>query len=264
MNGLFAGAWRYRHFILSSIATEFRLRVARSRLGILWIVIAPLMQVAIFAFVLSAVMSHRLPGIDNRFAYSIYLMSGFVAWFPFVEIVNRSVTVFIENANAMKKIAFPRIVLPLICIGSASVNNLIFFAMVMIAYLLIGHVPGASILWLPVLFVLTAALAAGLGIVLGVLNVFMRDVQQMVAILLQFGFWMTPIVYMIDIIPEPWRDWLKLNPLYWVVENHHRVLAYGLAPDLPSLAGLALLAAFLLGLGLFLFRKASAEMVDAL
>lgn len=264
MTGLLSGAWRYRHFIRSSIATEFRLRVARSRLGILWVVIAPLMQVAIFSLILSAIMTHRLPGIDNRFAYSIYLMAGFLAWFPFVEIINRSVMVFIENANAMKKIAFPRIVLPLICLGTASINNLVFFFLVMTAYALMGHNPGAALLWYPLLFLVTAALAIGLGLVLGVLNVFMRDVQQMVAILLQFGFWMTPIVYMIDIIPESYRDWLKLNPMFWVVDNHHRIFAYGLPPDWTSLAAIALLAAALLGLALFLFRKASGEMVDAL
>ena len=264
MKGLLAGAWRYRHFIASSIATEFRLRVARSKLGILWIVISPLMQVAIFAFILSAVMSQKLPGIDNRYAYSIYLMAGFAAWFPFVEIVTRCVTVFIDNANAMKKIAFPRIVLPLVCLGAAAINNLVFFVLVIIAYALLGHFPGAVLAWFPVLFVVNTALAVGLGLTLGVLNVFMRDIQQMVAILLQFGFWMTPIVYMIDIIPEPWRDWLKLNPFYWVVDNYHRVFAYGVAPDLISLAGLSLLAAALIGLSLFLFRKASAEMVDAL
>jgi lipopolysaccharide transport system permease protein len=264
MRGLLSGAWRYRHFILSSIRTDFRLRVARSRLGILWVVIAPLMQVAIFSLILSAIMSHRLPGIDNRFAYSIYLMAGFLAWFPFVEIVNRSVMVFIDNANAMKKIAFPRIVLPLICLGTAATNHLVFFVLVMIAYLLMGHSPGVGLLWYPLVFIVTASLAAGLGLVLGVLNVFMRDVQQLVAILLQFGFWMTPIVYMITIIPEAYRDWLKLNPMFWVVDNHHRIFAYGLPPDWMSLGGLALMAAGLLGLALFLFRRASGEMVDAL
>lgn len=264
MTGLLSGAWRYRHFILSSIRTEFRLRVARSRLGILWVVIAPLMQVAIFSLILSAVMTHRLPGIDNRFAYSIYLMAGFLAWFPFVEIINRGVMVFIENANAMKKIAFPRIVLPIISLGTAAINNFVFFLLVMMAYAAMGHNPGLTILWYPLLFLVTAALATGLGLVLGVLNVFMRDVQQMVAILLQFGFWMTPIVYMIEIIPEAYRDWLKLNPMFWVVDNHHRIFAYGLPPDWTSLAAIGVLAVLLLALALFLFRKASGEMVDAL
>lgn len=262
--GLSNAAWRYRFYIASSIRNDFRTRVARSRLGLLWIVISPLAQVATYAFVLSAIMSSRLPGIDNRFAYSIYLIAGFAAWFLFVEIVNRSVTMFIDNANALKKIAFPRIVLPLIVLGSALVNNVIFLLLALAAYILLGHNPGWALLWYPLLLVVTAALAIGLGLSLGVLNVFIRDVGQMVAILLQFGFWLTPIVYMKDIIPEPYRGILLLNPMYWVVECYHAVLVYGRAPDPLIVLGLIVLATALIAFALTLFRRASGEMVDAL
>jgi lipopolysaccharide transport system permease protein len=264
MTDLLKGAWRYRHFVLAAIAMDFRARVARSRLGILWIVISPLVQVAIFSLVLSAIMSQRLPGIDNRFAYSIYLMAGFLAWFPFVEIVTRCVTIFIDNANPMKKIAFPRIVLPIVCFGTAAINNVVFAVVVVFAYALMGHNPGAALLWYPLLFALVSLLALSLGLIFGVLNVFIRDVQQVVSLLLQLGFWTVPIVYMIDIIPESYRALLKLNPMEWAVDSYHRVFAYGQAPDPTRLAALALLALALAALALFLFRKASAEMVDAL
>lgn len=258
------GAWRYRYFILSSIGNDMRMRVARSRLGFLWIIIAPLIQVAIYALILSALMGARLPGIDNRFAYAIYLMAGFLAWTPFIEIVNRCLTIFIENGNTMKKIAFPRIVLPLICLGSAAVSNVIFMVVVVCGYLLMGHNPGWALLWYPVLFLVTGVFSLASGLIFGVLNVFVRDVQQVVAILLQFGFWMTPIVYQIDIIPESYRGWLKLNPMYWIVDGYHQVFAYGRSPDLVGLGGVALLSLLLSALALFMFRKASADMVDAL
>lgn len=258
------GAWRYRHFILSSIGNDMRLRVARSRLGFLWIVIAPLFQVAIYALVLSSLMSARLPGIDNRFAYAIYLMAGFLAWTPFLEIVNRCLTIFIENGNTMKKIAFPRIVLPLICLGSAALSNLVFMIVVVAAYLLMGHNPGWALLWYPVLFLVTGIFALACGLIFGILNVFVRDVQQIVAILLQFGFWMTPIVYQIGIIPESFRAWLMLNPMLWIVDGYHQVFAYGQPPNLVALGGVALLSIVLSAIALFMFRKASADMVDAL
>lgn len=265
MNGqIFGNIWRYRYFILTSIRTDFLSRVARSRLGLLWIVISPLSQVVIYAFVLSNLMGQRLPGIESRFAYSIYLMAGFLGWFLFIEIVTRCLTIFIENANALKKIAFPRIALPFIAAGAAVLNNLIFFVLVLVAYLLIGHNPGWALLWFPLLLAVTTALGLGLGLILGILNVFMRDVGQMVNILLQFGFWMTPIVYIIDILPESYRGIIRLNPMYWVVDNYHRVLAYGQAPNLLSLALLSGLALLLLGISLFLFRKATGEMVDVL
>ena len=266
MTGRFANSiiWRYRYFILTSIQSDFRARVTRSKLGMLWIVLSPLSQVVIYAFVLSSLMSQRLPGIDTPFAYSIYLMAGFQAWFLFIEIVNRCLTIFIDNANALKKISFPRIALPIIAVGAAILNNLIFFVLVIAAYLLIGYNPGWSLLWYPVLLLVTSGLAMGLGLVLGVLNVFMRDVGQMVAILLQFGFWITPVVYTIDVLPENFREIVKLNPMFWMVDNYHRVLAYGHTPNFTSLTGAAVLAVALLGLALVLFRKASGEMVDVL
>ena len=266
MTGRFANSiiWRYRYFILTSIQSDFRARVTRSKLGMLWIVLSPLSQVVIYAFVLSSLMSQRLPGIDTPFAYSIYLMAGFQAWFLFIEIVNRCLTIFIDNANALKKISFPRIALPIIAVGAAILNNLIFFVLVIAAYLLIGYNPGWSLVWYPVLLLVTSGLAMGLGLVLGVLNVFMRDIGQMVAILLQFGFWITPVVYTIDVLPENFREIVKLNPMFWMVDNYHRVLAYGHTPNFTSLACAAVLAVALLGLALVLFRKASGEMVDVL
>jgi lipopolysaccharide transport system permease protein len=123
MLGMLSSIWRYRFFILSSIKTEFRARFVRSRLGGLWMILQPLSQVLIFAFVLSTIMSARLPGINNPYAYSIYLMSGILGWSLFSEIVSRCLTLFIDNGNLIKKLAFPKITLPLVVVGSALVNN---------------------------------------------------------------------------------------------------------------------------------------------
>ena len=116
-----------RYFILSSIKTELRVKFIRSRLGGLWMILNPLAQVLIFAFVLSAVLSAKLPGIGNRYAYAIYLMAGILGWSLFAEIVNRCLTLFIDNGNILKKLVFPKIALPLIVTGSALVNNALLF-----------------------------------------------------------------------------------------------------------------------------------------
>ncbi len=99
MEGIFLAAWRYRFFIFSSIKTELRARFIRSRLGGLWMILNPLAQVLIFAFVLSAIMSAKLPGIDNKYAYAIYLMAGTLGWSLFTEILNRCLTLFIASTN---------------------------------------------------------------------------------------------------------------------------------------------------------------------
>lgn len=256
--------WNYRYFIVTSVQADFRNRVARSRLGLLWLVIAPLAQIVTYAFVLSSVMSQRLPGIDNTFAYAIYLMAGFQGWLLFVEIISRSMNVFIESGNVLKKIAFPRIALPLVVVITSVINNLIFFVVLLAVFTLAGFQMGWNVLWLPVLIAVNAAFAAGLGVTLGVLNVFIRDVGQIVPIVIQFLFWMTPIVYVKDILPPVFQSIIKANPLFWMVENYHRVMVYNTMPDLKVLVVLGILALVFLALGFTLFRKASPEMVDVL
>jgi lipopolysaccharide transport system permease protein len=264
MVGMLAGAWRYRYFISSSITTELRLRFVRSRLGGLWMILHPLAQVLIFAFVLSAVMSAKLPGINNRYAYAIYLMAGTLGWSLFAEIINRCLTLFIDNGNILKKLAFPKIALPLIVTGSALANHLLLFLAMLLIFAVLGHVPGSALLWLPLLSAATVALALGLGLALGVLNVFMRDIGQVVPVALQFIYWFTPIVYMADIIPPQYRGWLVFNPLLPIITGYHDTLLYDRAPDVVALARSCVVAAVLLALALLLFRKASPEMVDQL
>jgi len=264
MLGMLLGAWRYRYFILSSIKTELRVKFIRSRLGALWMILNPLAQVVIFAFVLSAVLSAKLPGISNRYAYAIYLMAGILGWSLFLEIVNRCLTLFIDNSNILKKLMFPRIALPLIVSGSALVNNALLLLAILMIFGILGHLPDGALIWLPMLMVINVALALGFGLALGVLNVFVRDIGQIVPVVMQFIFWFTPIVYMVDIIPKQYQGWLILNPLIPIITGYQNALLYNRAPDWASLGIVVLVAASLLAFALVLFRKASPEMVDQL
>jgi lipopolysaccharide transport system permease protein len=257
-------AWHYRQFIFSSIKNEFLSRFVRSRLGGLWMVIHPLAQVVIFAFVFSAVLSSRMPGINNRYTYALYLMAGMLAWSLFSELVSRSLTVFVDNGNLLKKMVFPRICLPLIVSGSALVNSLLLFVAILAVFALLGHQPSWNILWLPLLIVLNVMLGAGLGLVLGVFNVFIRDVGQVVPIVLQFWFWFTPIVYLQTNISQRFQSWLFLNPMTPLVNAYQNILVLGVQPKWLPLTGTAIFAIVSLIFALFFFRKAAPEMVDTL
>ncbi len=261
---MLGSAWRYRFFILSSIKTEIRTRFIRSRLGGIWMILHPLSQVLIFAFILSAVLSAKLPGIDNQYAYAIYLMAGILGWSLFSDITTRCVTLFIDNGNLLKKLVFPKIALPLIITGSALVNNTLLFAAILVIFGLLGHLPGTALFWLPVLMLVNITLALGLGLTLGVLNVFIRDIGQVVPVVMQFLFWFTPIVYMANIIPEQYRGWLMLNPLMPIVSGYQDVLLYDRTPDLSGLGSITLIAVSLLVFSLILLRKANTELVDQL
>ena len=264
MFGMFRSLWQYRHFVIGSIRNELISRFARSKLGGLWMIINPLAQVAIYALILSNVLAAKLPGIDNKYAYAIYLMAGLLAWTLFNEIISRCLNLFIEQGNLMKKMSFPRITLPTIVVGSSLLNNILLFIAMLGIFALLGHQFSTAMLWLIPLTLTVVMLALGIGLILGVMNVFLRDIGQVIPIILQIWFWFTPIVYPENIIPESYRHLLNLNPMYPLTSAYHQVLVYNVAPPLDGMATIGAIALVLMLLSLFLFRRASAEMVDVL
>lgn len=259
-----ASLWMYREFIIGSVKRDFHSRYSNSILGALWAVLNPLAMVFIYTVIFSQVMRAKLPGIDSQFGYSIYLCAGVLTWAFFSEILNRSQTVFVENANLIKKVNFPRICLPAIVVINAGINFLIIFSLFTLVLIAVGEFPGVVMLAIfPLVFVLIM-FAIGLGITLGVVNVFFRDVGQFVGIFLQFWFWFTPIVYPVGIVPEQFRQFLVLNPMVALVGAFQGVLLDAEWPhwnELLYVTSLSVVACFL---GFRLFGKLSSDMVDEL
>lgn len=262
--GALNALWAYRYFVLTSIRNELVSQFARSKLGGLWMIINPLAQVAIYALILSNVLAAKLPGVESHYAYAIYLLSGLLAWTLFSEIVGRSTTLFIDQGNLLKKMSFPRTTLPAILVGSSLLNNLLLFVAMLGIFLLLGHRFSLAMFWLLPLTAIVAAFGIGLGLTLGVLNVFLRDVGQVFTIVLQMWFWLTPIVYPATIIPEQYRHLLELNPMYPLTNAYQQVLVYGNTPEFNGIFITGGISLALLVLGFFLFRRAAEEMVDVL
>jgi len=256
--------WSYRFFIFSSIKTEFKSRFIRSKLGGLWIVIHPLAQVLVYALILSQIMTAKLPGVATQYAYPIYILSGMVGWTLFAEILNKSLNVFISNANLLKKMAFPKLALPLITIGGAMINFSIFLVMMFIVFGFLGHLPYHALHWLPLLVIITLTLAIGIGLFLGTLNVFIRDIGQMMEVVLNFWFWLTPVIYMMSIVPEKYHSLFMLNPMTGLIMGYQNVLLYDKAPDLSLLIYPSIFAIISLILAMIIFYKAREEMADVL
>ncbi len=263
-SGMISALWRFRHFIVTSIRSEFQGRFARSGLGALWHILNPLAQAMILALILSEVMGIRLPNMTDRAAYPIHLMAGTAAWGLFAEIFNRCVTVFITHAGSLKKISFPRLCLPLIAWGSALVNHFLLLAAITAVFIFLGHPPNLAWLSLPLALVLISMFALGLGLLLGIINVFARDVAEVSAILLQIWFWLTPIVYSPEQVPARFRWIVSLNPMAPLVETYQDAMLLGQWPNLAHLWPAALAAVVLLAVAFLLFRRASAELVDVL
>lgn len=254
----------YRGFILGSIKRDFQFKYQNSLLGILWIILQPLSMIMVYTLIFSQVMHAKFPGTINPLTYSIYLCSGILAWGLFSEISTRAINTFMDNANLLKKINFPRICLPAIVMLNAGLNFFIIFSLFTIFLLVSGNFPGSSYLAVFPLTAILILLAIGIGISLGVLNVFFRDVGQFFNIFLQFWFWFTPIVYLKSILPNWVQALIGWNPIEPIIAGFQQAITEKIWPDWHSLLYplcVALLSCFV---AVTLFRRHEGDMMDEL
>lgn len=256
--------WAYRAFIIGSVQREFQSKYRNSLLGAAWTVLNPLAMILVYTVIFAQVMRAKLPGIDSTFAYSIYLCAGVLTWGLFAEIIGRAQNMFLDHANLLKKLSFPRLCLPVTVVANASLNFAIVFALFTVFLVITGNFPGWAYLGLLPVLAIQIAFAIGLGISLGVLNVFFRDVGQFFGIFLQFWFWLTPIVYPASILPESMRPMMAYNPMATLTAAYQTILVTGQWPNWQTLWPVALLSLLLCALGFRLFKTHAGEMVDEL
>jgi lipopolysaccharide transport system permease protein len=262
--GMLRSMWSYRGFISGSVKREFQSRYRNSLLGAAWTVLNPLAMIVVYTVIFSQVMKTKLPGVNNSFAYSIYLCAGVLTWGLFAEIIARAQNVFIDNANLIKKISFPRICLPVIVVLNAVVNFGIIFGLFVLFLIFSGTFPGISFIAIFPVLAIQIFFSIGLGISVGVLNVFFRDVGQFFVVLLQFWFWFTPVVYPASILPSAVKPYINWNPMVPLVAAYQEILVHGQWPQWGSLLFPAVLAILFCLIGMHLFRRRVGEIVDEL
>ncbi len=261
---LLRSLWHYRGFMVGSVRREFQTRYRNSMLGAAWMVLNPLAMIVVYTVIFSQLMHARLPNASSQFGYGIYLCAGLLTWGFFTETVSRLQNVFLENGNLIKKLNFPRICLPVITVMNAGLNFSIIFGLFLGFLLITGNFPGWVFLGVLPLLLIQVLFSTGLGIVLGVLNVFFRDVGQLFGIVLQFWFWFTPIVYTVSTLPADVQTLLKFNPMTALVTAYQGIFVSGVWPHWNDLWAVTLVSVALCVFGLLLFRKHAGEMVDEL
>ncbi len=264
-NARLIALWRYRSFIISSVRREFQLKYQNSLLGTAWTILNPLAMIIIYTIIFSQIMQAKLPNSESFYAYSIYLCTGIIAWGLFAEILGRLQNLFLENANILKKLNFPRLTLPIIVVLSGLLNFAIIASLFLIFLLWTGQLPGNAILFVVPVLIVQLLFSVGLGISLGILNVFFRDIGHLFTIIIQFWFWLTPIVYPATILPETIRMSLMIiNPMAPIISSYQTIFVYGTQPDwltliIPLVVGIIMMFA-----GLHLYVKHAHEIVDEL
>ena len=262
--GMLRGAWQFRDFIAASVRREFASRYLGTQLGFFWAIAQPLALIAIYTLVFAEIMKPVLPGHPSRFAYGIYLTGGVVLWGLFGELLSRLVGIFVQNANMLKKVSVPKVTLPVVVVA----NTLLHFAIVLALFLaflaVAGEWPGMRLVALAPVVVIVVAFGTGLGVLLGTVNVFYRDVEHSTGLLLNFWFWLTPIVYPGRALPDAWQSILAWNPMAPLVRTVQDVFLGPAFPDLAPLAYPAVAAAVLLFAGAAAFWRLGADVVDEL
>ncbi|MBF5003880.1 ABC transporter permease [Diaphorobacter sp. NR2-3-3-1] len=244
---------------------EFHGKYRESLLGAFWSVANPLTMIVIYTVIFGQLMGNTLAGHEQTpYAFSIYLCSGVITWNLFSEMLSRLNNVFVENGNLIKKSNFPRICLPVIVTLSALINFGILMVIYLVFLLAVGHWGGLTLLAFIPLLALQILFALGLGVFLGTLNVFFRDVGQLTGVVLQFWFWLTPIVYTFSALPETAQRLLKFNPMHALISSYQRLFLDGLLPDWRSLLPVCVVTVCFLLIGAWFFLSRVGELVDEL
>ncbi len=237
--------------LVSFIKRDFKTRYMGSVLGGYWNFIHPIALILIYSVIFSGVMRVRFPeDLGNHpLGFTIYLCSGILPWTAFAEMLSRTTNIFHENANLIKKVYFPKEILLFVATGSIGLTFAISLA-VLLAFLLVsGHGIGMSVLTLPLLLLMQVLFASGLGMILGIFNVFFTDVSHVLTIVLQVWFWLTPIVYRLEQIPQTLRIFAYLNPYYYLASLYQTVLYHKEMPTWSAMSVSFIIAAFFFALG---------------
>lgn len=256
--------WHYRGFIFVSVIRDLqKIYQGGALLGRSLLLARPLALVAVYTFVFSHIMAVKVHHMQDGVSYAIFLCSGIFTWFYFSEVVTRGTVVFVENPGLIKQSRFPRLSLPIITLFSHTIN----FALVAVIFLLFllinDHLTGWALLGFIPLLMIQQLLAFSLGVFFGIFNIFFRDIGQLIPIGLQCWFWLTPIVYPLDILPENYQRLIQTwNPMAPIVNGYHAIVLDGVWPQWGDLGVPVACSLIALGLGWTVFRIFSKTLAD--
>lgn len=253
-----ADLWEYRELLYFLIWRDIKVRYKQTALGAAWAILQPLLTMAIFSLFFGRLAKMPSDGVP----YPLFSYAGLVPWTFFALGLGQSANSLVGSANLIKKVYFPRLLIPLATVCSGVVDFLLAFAVLIVMMFYFGVVPTLNILWLPLFLLLALITSLGVGLWLSALNVEYRDVRFVVPFITQFWMFATPIVYPSSLLSEPWRTLYGINPMVGVVESFRwALLGTDSAPG-PIIAVSSLTALALLIGGAYYFRRMEKTFAD--
>lgn len=248
MNGL-KELYNYREMLSNLVKKDLRTRYKGSVLGFLWTFVNPLLQLIVYTLVFSVIMRVN---VDK---FYIYLFIALIPWIFFTTAIQGSSSCIISNKDLIKKIYFPRIIIPISVVNSAFMNMLFSMVIVFIALLVSGIGLSKYIIFLLVIMLIEYLFTLGLSFLLSALTVYFRDLEHILGILIMGWFYATPIVYTIDMIPEKYLSIFNLNPMVQIMQVYRDILYYKQMPSFNGLGSVIIYSMIMITIGYIVFQK---------
>ncbi len=252
---LFADTFRYRQLIWALALKDLKIRYKRSVLGFLWALLNPMLLMLVLSVVFSTIMAANIPH------FPIFLLSVLLPWTFFSQSLSYAAESIVGNGDLIKKVRVAKLVFPV----AAVVSNMINFLLSMIPLVLIVAAMRHPFYWtwlyLPVPLLALTLFTLGATFFFAAANVYYRDVAHILQVLLNVLFYVTPIIYSIDLIPAHYRWLLKLNPLQYMLNGFRLSVYYGILPAMASVVACFVCAFGMLAFGFWVFRKHQDEFV---
>jgi lipopolysaccharide transport system permease protein len=256
----FEELWHYRDLLYFLIWRDIKVRYKQTVLGAAWAVIQPFFTMVVFSIFFG-----HLAGISSGdVPYPIFAYAGLVPWTYFANALTQSSNSLVEQERVITKVYFPRLLVPMAPVVAGLLDFAIAFVVLIGMMFVYGITPTAAILTLPLLILLSTAIALAAGLWLAAINVQYRDVRYTIPFLIQLWLFATPVAYPASLVPEFLRPVFGLNPMVGVIEGFRWALLGSQPPSFPMLIVSALVASLLLVGGLFYFRRMEDSFADVI
>ncbi len=228
---IFKNLYLYRELLKTSIKKDIGGKYKKSFLGILWSFINPLLQITVYAIVFPLIIKNSEPN------YTVFMVCGLIPWTFFANVINRGSFVMIENGNIIKKVYFPREILPISIVTSEAITFVI--STIIIVGFVLGYGMGITkfVLFYPLLLIAQYIISIGISLIVSSITVYFRDFQHFVGVFLQLLFYATPIVYSVQTIPEEFRWILNYNPMTYIIEGYRDIFYRQQMPNMGQIFG---------------------------
>ena len=246
----------YKELIKNLVISDLKTKYSSSILGFAWSMLNPLLMMLVLYFVFSNVFK------STQEHFALYLLIGITAWRFFALGTSVSMSSIVGKASLVTKIFIPREILPLSVVLSALVSSLLEFLVLIPLLVIFGVIPSFMILLFPLLHILYFPIVYGIALALASLYVYYRDMNQIWDVLIQIGFFLSPIVYPLSLIPDKYRFYYMLNPITRMIEMYRDVLLYDKIPEFMDFGIVILSGIVILVLGSLLFKKLSSRFAE--